>query len=66
MALHAAAAALASTGGSSSAITNGTSVLLELVKTLLAAVVADPILVVYFVAGMIPIALGVLSGLKRL
>lgn len=66
MALHAAVAALASTGGSSSAITNGMTILLGLVGQLVDKIVADPILVVYFVAGMAPIALGLLRGLKNM
>ncbi|MBD5541363.1 MAG: hypothetical protein HDR00_09285 [Lachnospiraceae bacterium] len=66
MALHAAAAALASTTGGTTAITNGMTLLLSLVGQLIGAVVEDPILVVYYVAGFGGVALGLLRGLKNL
>ena len=68
MALHAAAAALATTGGASgsSAITNGVTLLLGIVGQVVDMVIEHPVLSIFFVAGMLPIALSAVSRLKNI
>ena len=67
MALHAAAAALATTGSTgSSAITNGVTLLLGIVGQIMDMVIEHPVLSIFFVAGMLPIALNAVSRLKNI